>query len=189
MIVLACSGCLAGCAADALVEDSAVATRPVRPPPAPVALTSVPPADFSLAVSVISPQGLRTRNLLPHQRAARYIVEPDWVLRAAVGRELSRVTWMSPGGADRTLPGFTRQLSQGQMERLWSAVGSSGVLGSEHPTGDSPASLSPPRDRLVYIVSCTAGGRRSWAVLDELAGNTDAAEPLVRELAGLAFQE
>ncbi len=147
------------------------------------------PNDFAIAVSVISPQGLRTRNLAPHQRAARYIMEPDWALRASVGRELSRVTWVSAGGADRTLPGFTRQLGRDQVARLWNAVQQSGVLSQSNPTGAPPASFAPPRDRLVYIVSCTAQGRRTWGVFDESEGRSAAAEPLVRELAALAFQE
>lgn len=165
---------------------SAAAGTHVQPPDA---LPDAPP-DFALSVSVLTPQGLRTANLPPERRAARYIVGSDWILRAQVGVQLPRAQWSRTGGAERTYPGQTRQLSRDQAARLWWLAGHSGARAPGVSRSSTPPDLyQPDRDRLVYIVSVSGEGRRTWAVLDDRDLPTDAGAPLVRELAALAYQE
>lgn len=169
-----CAGADAGSAGDGVPEASAAL----------IPLDAEPPADFTLALSVFSPQGVRTANLPPEGRAARYILEPDWSLRAAVGPQLPATLWRRRGGGERVLPGVVRQLTAAQVGRVWQRLGESGLT-SAPPTDPSPGTLSPPTDRLTYVIAFAAGGRRSWAVIDGASG---AGGPLVRELALLAFQ-
>lgn len=173
-------------APEAQAPASAGAPAHAQPPEV---LPDAPP-DFALAVSVFTPQGLRTANLPPEQRAARYIVGADWILRAQVGLQLPRAQWSRTGGAERTYPGQTRQLTRAQAARLWWLASQSGAASPGASRASTPPDLyQPDRDRLVYIVSITGDGRRTWAVLDDRDLPTQPAAPLVRDLALLAYQE
>lgn len=168
------------------------AGEPARLPPLePLVLQSdlpEPPSDFALAVSVISPQGLRTAHVPVDERAARYIVESDWHLRATVGRDLPRTTWPLRGGADQTFPGITRALSARDVAALNALVNDAGLPEAPALDVDPPANLSVPRDRIIYVVSTTQNQRRRWAMLDAQSA-PPAARHLVRTLATLAYQE
>lgn len=109
------------------------------------------PDDFSLGVTVYSPQ--REPALaaaLPRpMRPARYIVEPDWTLHAAIG----------PGSTPRTYPPQTRQLTQQQVEQLWQRARQAGlVVGSQDGRIPSADGYDPPADRTVAVVTITHSG-------------------------------
>jgi len=91
---------------------------PEDPPPDPVLTLEEPPDDFALAVTVYSPVRGRLEETPRVVRPARYIVEPDGVLRTSVG----------PGAREDTFPPITRRLSEDQIRTLWIAVRDSGLL-------------------------------------------------------------
>lgn len=68
-----------------------------------------PPEDFVVALTVLGdPSGAGGRSR-PGLRAARYVVEADGVLRAAIGQ----------GVTPSTFPPMTRTLDDGQIRDLW----------------------------------------------------------------------
>lgn len=132
------------------------------------------PGDFALGVTVL---GTKDGGRLPRgQRPARYVVEPDGVLRVAVGA----------GVEASTFPSRVRRLSRLQVERLWELVEAGGYLREDHPgqVRDVEGFRPTPRDGWA-LVDVTAGGqRRAVAVrVDEDQG----AARLADELAGLAW--
>ena len=65
-----------------------------------------------------SGSGVDTRTLPLSLRPARYVLEPDWVLRTGVGA----------GSRETYYPFQTRQLNAAQVDRLWNALVKSGLL-------------------------------------------------------------
>lgn len=159
----------AGCAADG------------EPEPAPAVAFDAQPADFSIAVTVLAPRGAAAGALPRARRGARYIVEPDGVLRAAVG----------PGADDEMFPPQTRRLTARDVRRLWALTQDAGVLAPDHP-GRAAArdEVFVPVDRSVAYIEYTAGGRRDCVRinLDRADESAIGAEELVDELARLAWQ-
>ena len=107
--------------------------------------------------------GVDTRTLPLTLRPARYVLEPDWVLRTGVGA----------GSRETYYPFQTRQLNAAQVDRLWNALVRSGLLAPDHgaivsrtPTDEESG------DKTLYIVSYTVAGVRRTLVL---AANAPAA--------------
>src|SRR5262249_34981811 len=117
------------------------------------------PADFALSVTVSGPPPVAAT---PRSaRPARYIVQPDGVLRAVVGP----VT-------DMTFPPLTRLLTHDQTQRLWWDLRDSGLPGRAPAPEDSdgaatrrplPPGAPPP---LVYVVSWSIAGHRRTVWID-----------------------
>ncbi|MEM9065432.1 MAG: hypothetical protein AAGB51_08085 [Planctomycetota bacterium] len=96
---------------------------PEDPPPDPMLALDEPPADFALAVTVYSP-AMRNLDEVPRVlRPARYVLEPDGILRTSVG----------PGAREDTFPPITRRLTQEQVRLLWLAVRDAPLLGVGSP--------------------------------------------------------
>lgn len=113
------------------------------------------PADFALGLTVYTPDAPARR---PGQRAARYAVQPDGLLRAATG----------PGATVRVHPPLARRLTAAQRDELWNAVRDAGF---DHvPPAlrlSSPEIFEPPSGRRVYLVEVTAGGQRRAVAMPE----------------------
>ncbi len=108
------------------------------------------PADFTLAISVVNPaayaqpRARRTsaspnvpgapapapKGPAPEVRPARYVIEPDGYLRAALG----------PGATDRTFPPPSRRLTTAQLDALWALVAQTDWLAQ----GSDRADQAPP---------------------------------------------
>ena len=126
----------------------------VRREPEPAVLPDQAPDDFALAITILGPAtdpaeiDATARPLRP----ARYIVEPDGVLRAAIG----------PGATPRVYPGQTRQLDAGQMQRLWRLTAGTGLLDGDTLTRiDNTETFFPSRERTTALVYARQGGAGS----------------------------
>lgn len=133
-----------------------------------------PPEDFWLSVTVTGPElgrgGISAYEALPRAlRPARYVLEADHVLRAAVG----------PGARDESFPAETRRLTSAEIAQLYRLVGETGLLDADHPNlvGSVPVPKSiekpvgnaemPDRDlRTVYIVSLHAHDKRRTLMME-----------------------
>lgn len=169
---------LAVAALGAMVTIGCGPTPPVTPRAQ--SLPEQRPAAFALDVLVRSPIA-STTDLPRALRPGRYIVDPGGVLRAAVGA----------GATRQTYPPHTRQLSSSQIEALWRAVRDSGFLDSANPAQvDDPDTLAGSTTRTTATIE-VFGLSRPVAVrvaLDRGGATSIAAEQLVDELAGLAWQ-
>lgn len=111
------------------------------------------PSDFSVGVTVYSPQReAALAAALPRPlRPARYLVEADWTLHASVG----------PGSTPQTYPPQTRQLTRGQVEQLWQRARQAGLVGGPDagriPSADG---YDPPPGQTIAVVSITHHGIR-----------------------------
>ena len=158
------------------------ACRSNTPPPAPVQgpLPEERPADFVLAATVYSPKSMERADLPRSLRPARYIVEADGVLRAAVG----------PGSETTTYPGQTRQLTPREFDTLWRIVRESGLLdaGSVWRV-ENPDEVTRASDRTTALVYVGYEGKRTTVrmLLDRSGAESVAAERLVDRLAELAW--
>lgn len=157
------------------------------PPSVPAVFVSdVPPDDFAISVTVYARPGASRRAALPpEKRPARYILEPDWILRTQSGA----------GVGEQTYPSRTRQLTRTQVIGLWRELRQSGLTNINHSAivgrvpdvpdallaDTSDGSYIPP----VYAVSYAAGGIRRTMALQ--GGDEAAAVPLVRALAAAAW--
>ena len=113
------------------------------------------PADFALGLTVYTPDAPARR---PGQRAARYAVQPDGLLRTATG----------PGATVRVHPPLARRLTAAQRDELWDAVRAAGF--DRVPPAlrvSSPETFEPPSGRRVYLVEVTAGGQRRAVAMPE----------------------
>jgi hypothetical protein len=157
------------------------------------------PADFALAITVVTPikSATQPQTLPRSQRPARYILEPDGTLRIALGG----------GSTTTTYPPPTRLLSSARREDVWNLVKAAGLLEPEVPgrlrgsdssvplgtqTGGEPISMldptaTPPKTPTALIVLSANGVRDFYRIaFDEspnLAALTDrlAAYGWVRE--------
>jgi hypothetical protein len=138
------------------------------------------PADFALAITVVTPIKSATQpQTLPRaQRPARYILEPDGTLRIALGG----------GSTSTTYPPPTRLLSDARREDVWNLVKAAGLLEPEVPgrlrgtdtsvplgtqTGGEPISMLDP----------TAAAPKTPTALIVLSANG------VRDFYRIAFDE
>ena len=152
-------------------------------------LADMPPADFTLAVTVMRPVPLgaliNARTEPPRSgalRPARYVVEADAVLRAAIGY----------GATEQTFPPRTRQLSAAQLADLWNALRSSALVDPNHSdlVGKLPDLESFSRDtegRGGYCVSFSIAGDRRVLAIDEADPAAADARALVERLNRLAW--
>lgn len=125
------------------------------------------PADFTLAVTVAGPAAPSDAPVPRSRHAARYVMEADWVLRAAVGQS----------AGENTFPAQTRQLTAKQVDRLWQDLRDSGLL-------ENPSPAAGQADA-VYTIYYVAGGCRGTIRLDR--ENRSGASRLVDDLAALAW--
>lgn len=141
------------------------------------------PRDFSISVTVFNPEvDDRTpdREIERALRPARYVVQPDAVLRSAVG----------PGVRPTMYPPYTRQLVERQVDQIWRAVRDSGLLEPAQPTRiDSVDTyLPPPTGPTAVLEVAAAGERRAFSVpLDTGDAEAIAVRQLVDRLAALAW--
>lgn len=142
------------------------------------------PADFWLAVTVmgpVQPTPAATERLPRALRPARYVLEPDRVLRAGLGA----------AAADTAFPPRTRQLSVDQHADVWRLVASSGLMAADHPAAVSAAPTTlPAPDATVYVLSFHAAGAHGVRVLraaPEPDPDTPRAAAIADRLAELAW--
>lgn len=159
--------------------SSAPAAR-TEPEPAP--LPDQPPADFVLSVTILGPAGTAAEvDATPRPlRPARYLVEPDGVLRAAIG----------PGATPRVYPGETRRLTDAQVRRLWRLTAVSGLLDEGTLTRiDNTEIFFPSRDRSTALLYVKHGGVNSHHAVRLPVGDAEsrAVTTLIDHLAELAW--
>jgi hypothetical protein len=137
------------------------------------------PADFTLDITV---QGPAEPTLPRAQRPARYIVEPDGVLRVGVGE----------GVSEDYYPPQTRQLTHNNVDRLWRLIRDSSILAPDNPDRirpGRPLGMAQPRPAAQIIV--TFGGTTNYfrVLLDGETPGSESGLRLIDHLAGLAWIE
>lgn len=150
------------------------------PPPAAEAVPDERPKDFIFAATVYSPKSMREAALPRSLKPARYIIEADGVLRAAVG----------PGATVETYPGQTRQLTPRQFDSIWRLVRDSGMLDPGNPSRvDDPETIQREPGRTTALVYIGYGERRTTLriVLDRTSEGAASAEKVIDKLAELAW--
>lgn len=140
-------------------------------PPSAAAFDESRPADFTLGLTVYTPETSVRR---PGQRAARYAVSPDGWLRTAVGQ----------GATNAMHPPIARHLTGEERDRLWS------LLREASPESVTPALILPspatfdaPSGRRVYLVEIHAQGRRTTLAMPEGEPETEPFITLADQLA------
>ncbi len=130
-----------------------------------------PPEDFALAVTVMGEEGTTNWLLQP----ARFVVEPDGVLRAATGA----------GVGPSVYPPRTRRLTQAQMNDLYAVVVRSGL---DRGLGGEPYRLGETQPAGAWIVvEVTAHEQRRNTIYLPSAGRE--VVELVRQLRRLSRLE
>jgi hypothetical protein len=150
------------------------------PPPAPEPVPERRPEDFVLSATVMTPRDVEGVRLPRSLRPARYIVEADGVLRAAVGA----------GSTTMTFPAQTRQLTPAQFEGLWRQMRESGLLDAANPSRiEGPEEAVASREHTTALIYASYLGRRRTlrVLLDRGSAEALAAERLVDRLAELAW--
>lgn len=146
-----------------------------------------PPDDFWLSVTVLrAPADTASRAAAYLRtpvatRPARYIVEADRILRAAVGS----------GATMETFPDETRQLTEAEFDGLWTTLRGSSLVREDHAAmvGMAPSAASIG-GKTMYVVAFSAGGDRRVLLIEaEPAPGDGAADAgkLVEQLAALAW--
>jgi len=140
------------------------------------------PSDLAIGVTVFSPETdpARIQFLERWARPARYIVEPDGVLRAATG----------PGVTTRVFPPRLRELNPAQMSRLWRLAREVGLTRDGHPDAIVSADTFEPSYRETEaVISVIARGelRVAAIALDSTTPEASAARALVDRLAELSW--
>jgi hypothetical protein len=158
--LLASAGGLAGCAGS--------------PAPDPSALEPSRPADFALGLTVFGPVSDTAR---PGQRPARYLLEPDGWLRAAIG----------PGANQTVHPTLARWLDAPTRDALWAMARGASLGGDGVTPIESPERFDPPAGRRVYLIELTAGGHRYSAAVSEGDPGAGPIAAIADRLAGLAW--
>jgi hypothetical protein len=152
-------------------------------------LSSRPPEDFWLGITVLkAPADTASRaagylRMPVATRPARYVVEADRILRAAVGS----------GSVEETFPDQTRQLTQAQFDDLWMTLKTSSLVSNDNPSQVGRAPTIPSLgNRTVYVVEFSIGGdRRTLAIdADPTPGlGAEDVKKLVEKLAALAWMK
>ncbi len=152
---------------------------------------SAPPDDFWLSVTVTGPvrESMAAYDALPRAlRPARYVLEADHVLRAAVG----------PGAKDEAFPAPTRRLSSMDVTQLYRLVGEAGLLDADHPNlvGSVPQPKFEERGRsdavsdrdlrTTYIVSLHAHNKQRTLVMEASPRGTQDSRQAARVVDWLA---
>lgn len=138
------------------------------------------PDDFVVAAAVytpaLKPEAIRA---LPRaMRPARYLVEADGVLRAAVG----------PGSDNNTFPPPTRQLTVDQVDRLWRIIRDSGLLEPTSPyLVDNAESVPFDRPTTILYVAYLGGRTYLQVPLDRADPESLATERLLDQMAAYAW--
>lgn len=132
-----------------------------------------PPSDAILSVTVM-PQRPRFQRTEREFAPARYVVEADGVLRAAVGE----------GVTVQTYPGRTRDLTPDEWATLWDTLLATGVLDPDDPRAiEGEMSLTPDPLRRA-VIWARGGGRSAGMVIDPSRDDPTAAlVTLLEELA------
>ena len=132
--------------------------------PAPSTATT-PPDDFWISITILGPVRASpgAYAALPRSlRPGRYIVEPDRVLRVALGT----------GARDTYFPPQTRRLSRTEFAELWRAAageGGAGLLEAGHPNaanGNGEIDPGTLAEKTVYIITTHGSGRRELIVME-----------------------
>jgi hypothetical protein len=150
------------------------------PPPVAKAIPEDRPKDFIFAATIYSPKSMRDASLPRSLKPARYIIEADGVLRAAVG----------PGSTVETYPGQTRQLTPRQFDSLWRLVRDSGMLDPGNASRvDDPETIQREPGRTTALVYIGYGESRTTLriVLDRTGEGAVNAEKVIDKLAELAW--
>lgn len=195
-----------GCAS----EPRAAGVKAQTPVAAPISATV--PDDFTLGVTIIPPtrggpsggQAGRGYGVGAGARAqgkgdvwarpARYIVEPDGTLRAALTPAGSGAG--SPDGTpaalvpqelpQATVPPIVRVLSRQQLDDVYQAVRGAGFLIMPHGAAVSSAQTYAGRDRVIVLLSTSAQGRRQSIAL---SASDPGARAVTERLAALAWMD
>jgi len=142
-----------------------------------------PPPDFTLAITVLSrenPQVDRDpRTLARPYRPGRYILEPDGVLRVAIGT----------GALPKTFPPAMRRLTFAQRNEVWELASSAGYMAipaeQSINAAASPAAVSRPT-AMIYVV---AGDSTRGLQISLDAPTAEPSRVLIDRLAELAWVE
>ncbi|MCA9277786.1 MAG: hypothetical protein H6815_03265 [Phycisphaeraceae bacterium] len=162
--------------------SSGPAFRP-DPKPTAVELAETAPEDFAIAVTVYSVMTDRANwSTLPRpRRPARYVLEPDGVLRAAVG----------PSADRQEFPPVMRELSPSDVEDIWRLVQTGGLFKADLPgIIGSPRELIVRRSRPTAMVELAGAGERRLIATPLATQDTPAPEleRVIDRLAMLAWQ-
>ncbi len=140
------------------------------------------PGDLALSVTVYSeyqdPELIA--RLERWRRPGRYVIEPDWLLRSAIGA----------GARESEFPPGTRQLDREQVESLWRAISQSGLLREQHPDAiPSEQTASPPAIGTTAIIAISHNGSTDARriVFDSGGADAQAVAGLVDQLAALSW--
>lgn len=152
------------------------------PPPAPAAkpLPDERPADFVLAATVYSPTAMAEARLPRSLRGARYVVEADGALRAAVG----------PALESKALPGQVRQLTPDEFDTLWRIIRESSLLDPQSVWRvENPEEITRASDRTTALIYIACDGQRTTLrlLLDRSSAESVEAERLIDRLAQWAW--
>jgi hypothetical protein len=134
------------------------------------------PRNFTLGVTVVG-EGDPSD---PAFRPARYIVEADGLLRAAVG----------PGASPSTFPPVTRRLDDSQLTTLWAMVETAGILKDPDPARiGNPELVEPRRGQTVIVVAARADRLSRASAFELVPADEEVGRvlPLVRQLAEYAW--
>jgi hypothetical protein len=169
---------LGGCASAPRAQDENAIVE------APGASSAAAPADFWLSVTVAGPNRAGGLPATPRdERPARYIIEPDRQLRAAVGT----------GASEESFPPAVRRLNDEQIDRLWVIVRDGGFLRPDHPAEPKGLILFDTLpEKTMYVVNVFASGQRRQLLIDGESGDEQtraAARALAGALAELAWIE
>ncbi|MCA9303281.1 MAG: hypothetical protein KC996_04090 [Phycisphaerales bacterium] len=130
------------------------------------------PGDFVLAATVFTPPQEHPDS--PASVPARYIVEPDATLRAAVG----------PGSSPVIYPSPTRTLTSEQFARLWTLAHAIPLDTDDARSINSPENFSPPADTPSFLIEFRANeSQQAFA----FPANHPQARALIDALADLAW--
>jgi len=171
VVLLAVGAAVGGCAGSPMEDDA---------PGASASATRSRPTDFTLAVTVRGTSPARAARggspapVPPGLRPARYVIEADGVLRAALG----------PGANDETFPAATRRLDPADLDRLWAIVARAGWLDAD-PQGVGWGALGP--DVPTTGTTIAVSGRGAQRMILATRGDASA-RALAEALAGLAWQ-
>lgn len=148
-------------------------SNPAASPSAPAVAAALPdaPPDFTLSLTV-----LRAPGVADAEPSARFVLGPDWTLRAALGTRQQPVS-------TETLPPPVAQLDRQQVRRIYD-------IARRVPAGGRATATAPrARGQTVLLVEMLADGSRTsradtWSQLD--AGDPPPTQPLADALWELA---
>ena len=124
--------------------------------------SAAPPDDFWLSITILGPVRVSPAAyaVLPRSlRPGRYIIEPDRVLRVALGT----------GAKDAYFPPQTRQLTRLEFAELWQAAAGAGFLDANHPNvshGSGEVDPETIEGKTVYVISTHGAERRELIVME-----------------------